>query len=168
MEGDGAVVVPTSLSFDLDALWTSWLHNRHAHNAAKYGALLKREATAAQIKEEVRWEAESGMSLTALDLQSASTTRTAFYEQIVSMFVTAGGDFDVLALPTAQVWPFDVEQRWPAEVDGRAMDTYHRWMECTLYATYAGLPAMSMPAGFSSAGLPAGIQLARLWPTLTC
>ena len=159
MEGDGAVVVPTSLSFDLDALWTSWLHNRHAYNAAKYGALLKREATAAQIKEEVRWEAESGMSLTALDLQSAATTRTAFYEQIVSMFVTAGGDFDVLALPTAQVWPFDVEQRWPAEVDGRAMDTYHRWMECTLYATYAGLPAISMPAGFSSAGLPAGIQL---------
>ena len=63
------------------------------------------------------------MSLTALDLQHAATTRTAFYEQIVSMFVTAGGDFDVLALPTAQVWPFGVEQRWPAEVDGRAMDT---------------------------------------------
>ena len=75
------------------------------------------------------------------------------------MFATAGGEFDLLALPTAQVWPFDVEQRWPAEVGGRAMDTYHRWMECTLYATYAGLPAISMPAGFSSAGLPAGIQL---------
>ena len=66
MEGDGAVVVPTLLNVDLDALWTSWLHNRHAYNAAKYGALLKREATAAQIKEEVRWEAETGVSLTAL------------------------------------------------------------------------------------------------------
>ena len=39
------------------------------------------------------------------------------------------------------------------------MDTYHRWMECTSYATFAGLPAVSMPAGFSASGLPAGIQL---------
>ena len=53
MEGDGAVVVPTSLSFDLDALWTSWLHNR-TFLTQRSTALLKREAIAAQIKEEVR------------------------------------------------------------------------------------------------------------------
>jgi amidase len=40
------------------------------------------------------------------------------------------------------------------------MDTYHRWMESTLYATFAGLPALSMPAGFHPNGRwPAGIQL---------
>ena len=30
------------------------------------------------------------------------------------------------------------------------MDTYHRWMEVTIYATFAGLPAISVPAGFSA------------------
>jgi amidase len=48
------------------------------------------------------------------------------------------------------------------------MDTYHRWMEVTIYATLGGLPAVSVPAGFDSRGLPIGLQLiarpqADLW-----
>lgn len=39
------------------------------------------------------------------------------------------------------------------------MDTYHRWMECTLFATFAGLPAISVPVGFDERGLPMGMQL---------
>ena len=39
------------------------------------------------------------------------------------------------------------------------MDTYHRWMEVTIYATLAGLPAISVPAGFGPDGLPMGLQL---------
>jgi amidase len=40
------------------------------------------------------------------------------------------------------------------------MDTYHRWMECTIYATLAGLPAISLPAGFHpTRPWPMGIQL---------
>jgi amidase len=40
------------------------------------------------------------------------------------------------------------------------MDTYHRWMETTLYATFAGLPAISVPAGFHANGRwPMGVQL---------
>jgi amidase len=68
--------------------------------------------------------------------------------------------FDVLALPVTQVWPFALAQRWPPAIAGRAMDTYHRWMEATLYATFAGLPAISLPAGFHANGRwPAGLQL---------
>lgn len=40
------------------------------------------------------------------------------------------------------------------------MDTYHRWMECTIYATLARMPAINLPAGFHPAqGWPMGIQL---------
>jgi len=67
---------------------------------------------------------------------------------------------DVLALPTTQVWPFPLAERWPQRIGDRPMDTYHRWMECTIYATLAGLPALSMPAGFHPQHpWPMGIQL---------
>ena len=39
------------------------------------------------------------------------------------------------------------------------MDTYHRWMEVVIYATFAGLPCISVPVGFNDAGLPMGMQL---------
>ncbi|HEY8707835.1 MAG TPA: amidase family protein, partial [Burkholderiaceae bacterium] len=32
-------------------------------------------------------------------------------------------------------------------------------MEVVIYATFAGLPCISVPAGFSAAGLPMGLQL---------
>ena len=67
--------------------------------------------------------------------------------------------YDALALPTAQVWPFDADQHWPSSIAGRPMDTYHRWMEVVIYATLAGLPAISIPAGFGPDGLPMGLQL---------
>jgi amidase len=65
----------------------------------------------------------------------------------------------VLALPSAQVWPFDAAQRWPSHIADREMDTYHRWMEVVIYATFAGLPCISVPVGFSPTRLPMGMQL---------
>ena len=46
------------------------------------------------------------------------------------------------------MWAFDIEKRWPEHIGNRPMDTYHRWMEATIYATFAGLPAISLPVGF--------------------
>jgi len=54
---------------------------------------------------------------------------------------------------------FAAEQHWPAEIAGRTMDTYHRWMEVVIGPTMAGLPVAAMPAGFGPQGLPAGIQI---------
>ena len=56
---------------------------------------------------------------------TAAEIRTRYFVTIEAMFER----YDVLALPTAQVWPFPIEQRWPEHIGDRAMDTYHRWME---------------------------------------
>ena len=86
----------------------------------------------------------------------AAQVRSSFFAHTVGLFER----FDVLALPTAQVWPFALESRWPQQIGTRQMDTYHRWMECTLHATFAGLPAISVPAGFDASGRwPLGLQL---------
>jgi amidase len=58
------------------------------------------------------------------------------------------------------VFPFDAELRWPTQIAGRTMDSYHRWMEVTFPVTMAGLPALAVPAGFGGANdLPIGMQI---------
>ena len=112
-----------------------------------------------QVKPEARWEFDQGQGVSASQFMAASAQRTAFFHDMLGLF----GTCDVLALPSAQVWPFDKTLRWPTEIRttrGFApMDTYHRWMEVVIYATLAGLPALSVPAGFGPQGLPMGLQL---------
>ena len=155
MVAAGASVVPVSLGIDHDRLWEAWLAWRHAAVATTLGPLLASERTANRLKPEARWEAERGLSMSAMDLKRAAIARTDYVLAVTALLETV----DVLALPTAQMWPFEATITWPDRIGDRTMDTYHRWMECTIHATFAGLPAVSMPAGFSSSGLPAGIQL---------
>jgi len=154
-EGLGCAVEPTALGHSPEALWQAWLVWRRWLVAGRIAPFLLTPANRALIKPEALWEHDQAAGLTGAQTLRASAQRTAFYEHMLTLFER----FDVLALPSAQVWPFDAGLRWPAEIAGRAMDTYHRWMEVVIYATLAGLPCISVPAGFSAAGLPMGLQL---------
>ena len=151
----GAQVTPAQLRIDLDQVWTAWLHWRQVSMSATISSYLRDDRSRSQVKPEALWEMDSGAALTAAEFAAAAETRTRFHAAMLA----ALADVDVLAIPSAQVWPFPVEQRWPHRVGGREMDTYHRWMEVTLYATFAGLPAASVPVGRGDLGLPMGVQL---------
>ena len=156
MQNAGAVVEPMSLGYDAQALWECWLVWRRALVGPKVAALLSLPGASQALKPEAMWEYENSLKLSYMDFQLASQRRSSFYQQMLQRFETC----DVLALPVAQVWPFPVQKRWPTAIGARQMDTYHRWMECTIYATLAGLPAISLPAGFHpKEPWPMGIQL---------
>jgi len=158
MADAGAIVEPLStIGVDLDRVWQAWLVWRRMLVAPRVGtALALPGATREQIKPEALWEFDQAQALSATEFMRASEMRTRFHAQMLALLQR----FDALALPVAQVWPFAIEQHWPQAIAGRAMDTYHRWMEVTLYATFAGLPAISVPAGFDAGGrLPMGLQL---------
>jgi amidase len=107
------------------------------------------------FKPEALWEIEGGLKLSAVDLYAASTQRSAVYQA----FRSALQRFDFLAMPTAQVFPFDAKLHWPGEVNGVKMDSYHRWMEIVAGPSLVGCPTVAVPAGFGPGGLPSGIQL---------
>jgi len=81
-------------------------------------------------------------------------TRTAWTKELQRLFQT----YDVLVLPSAQVFAFDAKQTRPKVIAGHPMDTYHRWMEVVFGPTLAGLPVLALPAGFHQ-GVPFGLQL---------
>ena len=158
-ESMGCHVDTADLGMDPAKVWEAWLVWRKALVGPRVAPFMLKTENYPQVKPEARWEYEQSLQLTGAQLTSASASRTQLYQHLLKLFER----FDVLALPSAQVWPFDVTERWPSQINNTPMDTYHRWMEVVLYATFAGLPCISVPAGFGqdshNQGLPMGLQL---------
>ena len=150
----GCVVDGIDAPFSRDALWESWTGLRSFSVAAGLGALADTDTD--RIKETGRWEIARGRAMTALDLHQLSAIRSHWFRTALEVFEA----FDVLALPTAQVWPFSLEDEYPTRIAGVEMDTYHRWMEVMIPASLIGLPVVAVPIGFGGAHhLPMGLQL---------
>jgi amidase len=146
--------------FPFSKLWKSWTTIRSAvissTTIAAHGenAILQ---SSAPVRSELKWEVERGLSISDESLGESGTIAREWSNVLEDIFANK---YDVIALPSAQLWPFPKEWDWPKEVAGRPMDTYHRWMEVVIPVSLAGLPCVTIPAGFGSDGLPIGIQLA--------
>jgi len=136
-------------------LWDSWVALRHWSVRAGLRELYDNPVARGHLKPAVIWEIEQAGKLDLPAIERAGALRSEWYRRAEALF----DRFDVLILPSAQVWPFPVEMVHPTEIAGRAMDTYHRWMEVVVPASLIGLPAISVPAGFGAQGLPMGLQL---------
>ncbi len=103
----------------------------------------------------VTWNVQQGLRLTTADISRATVLRADLAERISTFFTHV----DVLACPVSQVAPFDVGLDWVHEINGRPLHTYLDWMASAYLISATGLPAISVPAGFTNAGLPVGLQL---------
>ncbi len=155
MEAMGAVVEHLPPPFPAEKLWSSWTTLRAMLNAGGKRALAEDPAKRAQTKPETIWEIEQGLGLSAQAVYEASVIRSRWHAYAARLF----DRYDAVVLPSAQVWPFPTDWRWPEEIAGRKMDTYHRWMEVVIPASLIGLPALSVPVGFGALGLPMGMQI---------
>lgn len=151
----GVTVEAVPAPFEAGKLWQSWLGLRAFANANRLAPLYDNPDWRRHLKATAIWEIETGRKLTLEAVQQASLWRSHWFARAAELFDT----FDALILPTAQVWPFPVQQEYPTQIAGRAMDTYHRWMEVVIPASLIGLPALAVPAGLGPQGLPMGLQL---------
>ena len=108
-----------------------------------------------QLKETVAWNIEKGLKLSGLDLSRVEARRTLLYERVRKFMER----YEFLVLPVAQVVPFPVETDWVREINGTRMETYIDWMATCYAITVTGLPAISVPCGFTKEGLPVGLQI---------
>ena len=53
----------------------------------------------------------------------------------------------------------DVGTQWVREIEGVPMRTYIDWMATCYAISCTGLPAISVPCGFTEDGLPVGLQI---------
>lgn len=102
---------------------------------------------------------EYGLKLTAADIARAERLRTALWQRVREFF----DRHDLLLTPTTAVKPFPVEVWYPSAINGQPMSNYIDWVLLTYAFTVVGLPALSVPCGFTSDGLPVGLQIVGRW-----
>jgi amidase len=107
-----------------------------------------------QLKDTVIWNTEEGLKLSALDIGRAEAKRTELYHK-TRIFME---HYDFMVLPTVQVLPFDIKQRYVTEINSVKMDTYIDWMKSCYFISTIGNPALTVPCGFAN-GLPVGLQI---------
>lgn len=107
------------------------------------------------LKPEVIWNIEEGLKLTVEQLERAEAQRMAMTTRTLEFFKS----YDLLLTPATIVAPFPVENRYVAECAGKKFDNYVEWLGIVYAITLACCPALSLPCGFSSSGLPVGLQM---------
>ena len=108
-----------------------------------------------QVKEPILWEIDRGERLTASEIAWAETKRGEIYHRMRQFMER----YEFFVLPTVQVPPFSVDQPYPTEIEGVTMETYIDWMKSCYYISIVGNPAISVPCGVTSDGLPIGLQI---------
>jgi amidase len=151
----GCIVEEARPDFSFADLWRAFTTLRAWQTGASLLEYYNDPAKRKMMKPEAIFEVETGLKLSAFDISAASALRTQWHNAVQRFFET----FDAFVLPTAQVFPFAVETMWPQKIAGKAMASYHEWMQCAVPATMAGSPALAAPAGFNQSGLPMGIQI---------
>ena len=106
-------------------------------------------------KDTAIWNIEKGLELTAAELIQSDVERRNIYHRVVRFFQS----YDALLCPAAQVAPFDIEDEWVREINGQPLATYIDWMTVCCAISVTSLPAISVPGGFTNAGLPVGLQI---------
>ena len=88
-------------------------------------------------------------------IAAARAAHTELYEGVLSFF----GEYDMLVTPTVILPPYDMDLRYPSRLGKVQFGNYLDWMVLSWALTVTQCPAMSVPIGFTSAGLPVGLQI---------
>lgn len=138
---------------DLSDAESIFLTLRAAQFAALYGKHLPESGDL--LKPELRGNIEHGLALSYQEVVAAEAARGALYRRTAAFFERC----DLLACPAVLVPPFDVNERYVAEAGGVRFSTYTGWLIMTFALTLTACPSISVPCGFTAAGLPVGLQL---------
>jgi len=126
---------------------------RYAGNHPQYAPLVAHKPE--WVKDTIKFEVAEAERLSAADVGRALARHALMHEQSRQFFER----YDYFILPVTQVVPFDVTVPYPTAISGTPMATYIDWMRSCWYVTFMSSPAISVPGGFTRAGLPVGVQI---------
>jgi aspartyl-tRNA(Asn)/glutamyl-tRNA(Gln) amidotransferase subunit A len=100
-------------------------------------------------------EIKKGLTYTLQDYKIAEVQRELIYENICRQFKK----YDILVIPTLPCTAFDLGKLSPEEINGISVTPREWYANYTYPFNLTGMPAASIPCGWSSEGLPIGMQI---------
>ncbi|HET7925334.1 MAG TPA: amidase [Rhodanobacteraceae bacterium] len=142
---------------DLTDADSIFLTIRTFRSAATYGPLLAQYRDL--LKPEAIAEVEQGQALTTAAVAQAMVKQGQLFDRMRRFEERYA--FTLCAVN--QLPPFDAKIDWPKSIAGVAMEHYIAWQKTCYWITATFRPALSVPAGFTTDGLPVGIQIVGSW-----
>ena len=134
-------------------LWKSWTSLRS--KSIYEDTLAMNISDISTMTYQAIWEYNKGKEITSEELQLALNQKQKCLNQINLIFEK----FDFLVLPSAQIFPFDKNLQFPKNINGKTLDTYHRWLEVFILSSLLELPSITIPVGFNKDDMPMGMQI---------
>jgi amidase len=126
---------------------------RYIGNQSRYAPLIRERPE--WVKDTIKYEVQQAERAGGADVSDALARQAKMYNQSREFFQR----FAYFILPVTQVVPFDVNTPYPTTVAGTSMTSYIDWMRSCWYVSFMANPAISVPGGFTAAGLPVGVQI---------
>ena len=134
-------------------LWESWTSLRS--KSIYEDTLAMNISDISTMTYQAIWEYNKGKEITSEELQLALDQKQKCLNQINLIFEK----FDFLVLPSAQIFPFDKNLQFPKNINGKTLDTYHRWLEVFILSSLLELPSITIPVSFNKDEMPMGMQI---------
>jgi amidase len=103
----------------------------------------------------VVWNVERGVGVSADQYLMAEEQRSRIWTNVADFF----RQFDILLCATTSIAAFPNDQGDVLFIDGKPMASIIDYMAPTATMSLFGLPALSIPCGWTSSGLPVGLQI---------
>ncbi|MDE0718317.1 MAG: amidase family protein, partial [Rhodospirillaceae bacterium] len=116
------------------------------------------EAADSKLSPSVRERVLTGRDISSADVDKALTIQQAVQAQVSDLMQR----FDAFVLPTTPIPAVDANDG-QGILDGAPVDGTAALGRLARMASFTGQPAVSVPSGLTSGGLPAGLQLIGDW-----
>ena len=146
----GCSVDETTLSFG--SPWDAYATISSTGSYRSYGALMERSGDL--LTSYARRSIEHGASVTGADYAGA----LGYVERLKAQLADLFEEYDLLLSPTMAVPAFPVGEP-PADIDGEKVSRSWGYLPFTYPINMSGLPAASIPCGFSTDGMPIGLHI---------
>jgi amidase len=151
----GAIVetIPFQFGMKLEELISFFNKMWFAGLATAYGSLYDRFPS--QFSQSVSQMIESGRKLSAVELRETELKRTIIWNTIQQKL----DQYDAILSPVVGVTAFSHQIEGPSTINGKDAAPISDWMMTQLY-NCTGHPAISIPVGTATSGLPVGLHAA--------